>query len=149
MSINNLINQLNRNIYHTVNMRNLFPLLLNYKSNDWLDYIKPCNSGYTRTKIYSNNFYDLFLINWSKNSKSKIHDHSKEGCAFKVLQGKLNEKIYNPSTLKLTQNNIFTENEISYINDNIGYHSIENDYNFNSYSLHLYIPSNHITKYYN
>ena len=147
MNITDLIDELNKNF--TQNRSYLFPLIINYTGTDWLKYKKDCATGYSRTKIYSNSNFDLFLINWSKHSKSKIHDHSKEGCVFKVLDGELCEKIYQPNTLKQTQTKSFKRNDISYINDNIGYHSIENNTNNNAYSLHIYIPSNHTTKYFN
>ena len=146
MNLSGLIYHLNNNFTHNINK--LFPILLNYKGNDWIKYKKHCVKGYNRTKIYSNTDYDLILINWSKESKSKIHDHSDNGCVFKVLEGKLCEHLYEPNTLKYKQTNIFKNNELSYINDIIGYHSIENIYIQNSYSLHLYIPSNYITNYY-
>jgi len=147
MNLSFLVSQLNTNF--TPNIEKISHILLNYNGSDWIKYKKLLVNGYNKTKIYSNVDYDLILINWSKGTKSKIHDHSDNGCVFKVLEGKLCEKIYEPNTLIYKQTNIFKKNELSYINDIIGYHSIENIYSQNSYSLHLYVPSNYITNYYN
>ena len=56
------------------------------------------------------------------------------------------EEIYSKK-LSLIDVNYYSTFDLSYINDNIGYHRIINANNY-SYSLHFYYPKNHITTFY-
>ena len=90
---------------------------------------------------------DLYLLVWKPNAITKIHNHSENGCHMIILKGDLKEEIYSKN-LSLINYNYYSTFNKSYINDKIGYHRIIN-YNQNSYSLHIYHPKNHITKYFN
>jgi hypothetical protein len=92
-------------------------------------------------------FIDIFLIKWNPKCITKIHNHSKSGCYMFILYGNIKEEIF---TKKLSLKNVkyYSTFDKSYINDDIGYHRILNDNNY-SYSLHIYHPKNHVTKYYN
>jgi len=59
--------------------------------------------------------------------KISIHNHPNTKCSFYLLNGKLQKNVY-----------IFNTFSKGYIDDNIGYHSIENILNKSSYSLHIY-----------
>jgi hypothetical protein len=88
---------------------------------------------------------DIYKINWNKNMKSKIHDHSKYGCIMFLYQGILKENIY-CKNLNRIRTNIHISPKITYINDNIGYHNIKPLKD--SKSIHFYFPKNHQTKYF-
>ena len=90
----------------------------------------------------------MYLITWQKDSISKIHDHSENGCLMKILEGKISENLYD-SNLNHIKNNIYYKDNIAYIDNLIGYHSIKNIHTKPSYSLHIYSPTNYKTKYYN
>ncbi len=90
---------------------------------------------------------DIFLIVWKPNSISKIHNHSKNGCFLFLLKGDIKEEIYSKK-LSLIDVNYYSTFDLSYINDNIGYHRIVNTNKY-AYTLHFYHPKNHITIYYN
>ena len=92
-------------------------------------------------------FIDIYFIVWKPNAESKIHDHSKNGCYMFIIKGHIREKIYDKN---LNMIDIFYHSTLdtSYINDDIGYHKIKNSDQY-TYSLHIYHPKNHITKYYN
>ena len=92
-------------------------------------------------------FVDIYFIVWKPNAVSKIHDHSKNGCHMIILKGDLKEEIYSKNLSLINCNYLSTFNK-SYINDNIGYHRIINTNQY-TYSIHIYNPKNHITKYYN
>ena len=92
-------------------------------------------------------FYDIFFIIWKPNSFSKIHNHSKNGCYMFILSGNLIEEIYSKK-LKKIGTNFFSTFNLSYIDDNIGYHKIINSNN-HTYTLNIYRPKNHKTIYYN
>ena len=90
---------------------------------------------------------DLYLLVWKPNAITKIHNHSKNGCHMIILKGDLKEEIYSKN-LSLINYNYYSPFNKSYINDNIGYHRVINTNQY-TYSLHIYHPKNHITKYFN
>lgn len=89
---------------------------------------------------------DIYFIVWKPNAISKIHNHSKNGCYMFILKGDIKEEIFNKN-LNIIGSNYYSTFDISYINDNIGYHRIKNTNQY-SYSLHFYHPRNHITTYF-
>tara|TARA_B100000900_G_C20601898_1_gene726030 strand:+ start:8742 stop:9053 length:312 start_codon:yes stop_codon:yes gene_type:complete len=91
-------------------------------------------------------FVDIYFIVWKPNAISKIHNHSKNGCYMVILKGDIKEEIYNKK-LNIIGSNYYSTFDISYINDDIGYHRIKNTNQY-SYSLHFYHPRNHITTYF-
>ena len=91
-------------------------------------------------------FVDIYLISWKPKAISKIHNHSKNGCHMFILKGLLKEEIYNKS-LKKINTNYYGSCDLSYINDNIGYHRIINSNQY-TYSIHIYHPKNHKTIYF-
>ena len=91
-------------------------------------------------------FIDIYFIVWKPNAISKIHNHSRNGCYMFILKGDIKEEIYNKK-LNIIGSNFYSTFDISYINDNIGYHRIKNTNQY-SYSLHFYHPRNHITTYF-
>jgi cysteine dioxygenase len=91
-------------------------------------------------------FIDIYFIVWKPNALSKIHNHSKNGCYMLILKGDIKEEIYNKK-LNIIGSNYYSTFDISYINDNIGYHRIKNTNQY-TYSLHFYHPRNHITTYF-
>ena len=101
--------------------------------------------NYTRFKIPFP-LIDIYLIKWKPNTISKIHNHSKNGCYLFLLKGNIKEEIYSKK-LSLIDVNYYSTFDLSYINDEIGYHRIINANNY-SYSLHFYYPKNHITIFY-
>ena len=91
-------------------------------------------------------FIDIYFIVWKPNALSKIHNHSKNGCYMFILKGDIKEEIFNKK-LNIIGSNYYSTFNISYINDDIGYHRIKNTNQY-SYSLHFYHPRNHITTYF-
>jgi len=89
---------------------------------------------------------DIYFIVWKPNALSKIHNHSKNGCYMFILKGDIKEEIFNKK-LNIIGSNYYSTFDISYINDDIGYHRIKNTNQY-SYSLHFYHPRNHITTYF-
>ena len=89
---------------------------------------------------------DIYFIVWKPNALSKIHNHSKNGCYMVILKGDIKEEIFNKN-LNIIGSNYYSTFDISYINDDIGYHRIKNTNQY-SYSLHFYHPRNHITTYF-
>lgn len=129
--------------------KNSESILRNYSgSADYLQYITLNPNYYHRTKVFSNDDFEIFVITWNKSQQSKIHDHSENGCFMLMLQGELIEEIYNSSSLTAPiQTKTFKEGFIGYIDNSIGYHRILNPSDTEiAVSLHVYSPPNHQTK---
>jgi cysteine dioxygenase len=148
-SIKNLISGINRNlITSNSNLLLNYNLIKNYNGNDYRKYISYSNKTYKKNLVYRNEDFELFVICWKDNDASLIHDHSENGCLFKILEGELREYKYDKE-LKFIKKVNLRKNNTSYLDNNIGYHKIENKSNNNSVSLHLYSPPRYIAnKYY-
>jgi len=107
------------------------------------------NSWYYRMKLpyaKDTDIFSLYLIKWLPFSKSYIHNHEDMGCLFKILDGEIEEKIFDSDNFTIQDVNEYSnitlfhnnKNKIGYIDDNIGLHSIHNNTNKDVYSLHLY-----------
>ena len=100
------------------------------------------NDKYNKFLFYKNDLLDCYFIFWNKNSESDIHDHSQNGCYYKVIKGDVNEYIYNKNIKLIKMQNII-ENEVNYIDNNIGYHKIINN-SIRAISVHVYSPPDYI-----
>jgi len=144
-SLKNIISVLNKEKKDLINLKYL---LNNYNSNDWLRYAKFSNENYVRNLIFRNNNYEIFLICWDKNQFSPIHNHSDNGCIYKVLEGELSEYIYDTNNIKCIELGNLNSGSVSYIDNNIGYHKVGNDNKDLAVSLHIYSPPNFYSKFY-
>ena len=107
--------------------------------------------GYIKFKLFENKHIESYLIFWDPYSKSPIHNHATNGCYLKVLNGNIIEKKYRYQyknelcLLKEDNIDIINSNEISFIDNTIGYHKIYNPNSFTVSSIHVYSPPNYIT----
>ncbi|KAF9141761.1 Cysteine dioxygenase [Mortierella sp. GBA39] len=72
-------------------------LMTNYVSNeeDWKKYAHFDKRRYTRNLVDDGNGkFNLMILAWPENVGSAIHDHSGSHCLMKVLDGKLQETLY-------------------------------------------------------
>lgn len=115
--------------------------IINSYDGDWKIYSIKNETQYNKIKVYENDIFDIYIIIWNINQASKIHNHSSNGCWLKILDGKVEERIYNQK-LELTKYSVQNKGEISFIKDDIGYHSVKNINNNITVSLHVYNPPN-------
>ena len=142
--------------------KNLTTFLENNKLNDLLnttELIDQINCNYnehisensenTYQKILLNKSdkFDIYLFIWYPNCSTEIHDHAENGCFMKLLEGKLQETIYDTIFYKKQSTNIISKGEYKYISNKLGYHTIKNLSSI-SVSIHIYSPPNHKTKYF-
>ncbi|XP_059847627.1 cysteine dioxygenase type 1-like isoform X2 [Hypanus sabinus] len=134
-----------------VNVEDLRELMESYKSNpaDWRKYAKFDSHRYTRNLVdEGNGKFNLLILCWGEGHGSSIHDHSNAHCFLKLLKGELKETQFNfpdanQENQELTKKweKTFHENEVTYINDSIGLHRVENvSHTEGAVSLHLYSP---------
>jgi len=130
----------------TNKLQNLNNLLHTYSGTDWKQFIHENKKKYHKKLIFQNKLMDIYIITWSQNQESPIHNHAKGGCLHKILQGELIEDLYDHELNKIHETKLKT-NQIHYIDDTIGFHKIKNNQK-QSVSLHIYSPSKFKTNYY-
>tara|TARA_B110000208_G_scaffold1265_1_gene1665 strand:+ start:406 stop:840 length:435 start_codon:yes stop_codon:yes gene_type:complete len=115
-----------------------------YNGDDWKqfinykDKIKYDDMGYSKIKLpLRTDYKQLYLLEWEKNALTNKHKHYDEGCLFKILEGSLKESLFdkNQNQFRIMYHGI---DNISYLNNKNIYHSIKNNNNDKSYSLHIY-----------
>ena len=114
---------------------------LKIKANAFEPYVFWSDEGYTRNCIVDTENFELILICWGAGQATAIHDHDGEECWVKVIDGKLKETIYKQNVagvLNVVKSTISKPNDISYMKDFMGFHTLENIANKKSMSLHLY-----------
>ena len=122
-------------------------ILNKYNGYDWNEYVKINESNYNREKVYEDDLFEILIITWNINQKASIHDHSENGCFLKILDGGELEEILYDNKCNELNTKILKTNEISYMDNNIGYHSIINNSPKIVVSIHIYSPPNHSTKF--
>lgn len=94
---------------------------------------------YTRICIDSNETFELILICWNKNQKTEIHGHKGQKCWVNFMMGSFTESIFSVNEqAKPRETFTRTTGESSYIDDSLGFHSLENTSKNLGMSLHLY-----------
>ncbi|NEV94185.1 cysteine dioxygenase [Psychroflexus sp. YR1-1] len=96
---------------------------------------------YTRNCVLRTEDYELLLLCWEEGQETAIHCHNGEECWVYLAKGKLREKRYieKNGELELTADVKMTEDRLSYMSDDLGYHSLHNLNEGRSMSLHLYV----------
>ncbi|KAF9950553.1 hypothetical protein BGZ70_001310 [Mortierella alpina] len=145
-------------------------LMTNYVPNkdDWQKYAHFDKNRYTRNLVDDGNGkFNLMILAWPENVGSAIHDHAGAHCIMKILDGELQETLYNwpdkvqhetdhadsgmgsdhsdtedkttPMTVKRVT--VLHKDECAYMSDQLGLHRVSNPLKtMGSLSLHLYTP---------
>ncbi len=95
---------------------------------------------YTRNCLARNEKFELILLCWEPGSKTPLHDHGGEKCWVYQLDGLIEEVRYNQNGKKLIESNRVTlkPGQLTFMNDQMGFHTIENNTAYRSMSLHIY-----------
>ena len=127
---------------------NIGNILKDYNIIDWEKYVKVEDKKYCRNKIFENDDLEIFIISWNKNQNAPIHDHSNNGCWMKVLHGELIENRYTTDSLVLYKSTHMKTNDVSFMKNDIGYHSILINLDKTAITIHIYSPPNHRTHFF-
>lgn len=95
---------------------------------------------YTRNCLARTERYEIILLCWDIGAKTPIHGHGGEDCWVYQVQGtveeiRLEEKV---GILKETSRIELTPGKLTYMNDQMGYHTIENNSKQRAMTLHIY-----------
>jgi cysteine dioxygenase len=137
---------------------------------DWAQFAHFDQYRYTRNLVDTGNGkYNLIALCWGEGHGSSVHDHSDAHCFVKVLDGTLKETMFDwpspPGGGTISENDecataadvshehddhdglvqtavhTYDKDGVTYINDTMGLHRIENpSHSDPAVSLHLYIP---------
>lgn len=127
----------------------VYKLLERYRSDsrEWEKYTQQqqdpmilSSKLYTRNLIYGCSDFQIHILVWPSGVKSPIHDHKGCKCWVKVLDGELDECIYDKDKKAEREGNnkCIVANDICYIDDSIGRHAMCNKSDNASVSLHVY-----------
>jgi cysteine dioxygenase len=114
---------------------------MNLPSSVFEHYCSWSDKSYTRNCIVENEKFELILLCWEAGQITPIHDHGGEECWVKVIEGEFRERIYTTDEageLSIVKSSIAKVNDITYMIDFMGFHSLENLSDKRSMSLHLY-----------
>ena len=112
------------------NLNYIKKLFNSVKINNFKDYIIKNPINYQKKIFMKTENFEIVIISWEKFAKTNFHNHPKNGCVMKVLDGKLLEYTNDGSKI-LCKNDI----NVKYHNE---FHSIKSlD---KTYSIHYYSP---------
>jgi len=102
---------------------------------------------YTRISIHREESFELVLLCWNPGNSTPVHAHDGQKCWVVPLEGALKEKYFvldHEGSLKSKHTRLLEFGGLSYMDDAMGYHSLENESNGKAISLHVYMnPLNH------
>jgi len=134
-----------------VNIEYVKTLMESYESNaaDWKKFAKFDQFRYTRNLVdEGNGKFNLMILCWNESQGSCIHSHANSHCFLKVLSGGIREEIFEwpdesagEEEMHMTRKMVYNKNQVTYINDSIGLHRMENPSHCEKgVTLHLYSP---------
>jgi cysteine dioxygenase len=136
--------------HETLENKEAHHILKNYTGNDWKSYVSFKDDYYHRVRFtdllgsLKTDKFEIMLICWKKGQESPIHDHPKDGCLMKVLDGNLEEEVYasteSSAKLEIIKTSCLSPGLLSYIDDTKGYHKVKS-HNVDSVSIHVYSPA--------
>ena len=105
------------------------------------NYCSWSDESYTRNCIVDDEKFELILLCWEPGQITPIHDHGGEECWVRIIEGDFRETIYKDDAagdLNKVKSSVAKANDVTYMIDFMGFHSLENLSNKRSMSLHLY-----------
>ena len=136
-----LINNLRKINFNKDKLIKGIPYINEYISNDYLQYLSFDTLKYKKNLVYRDNDFEIFVVGWRPKQSTKIHNHSENGCLFKILDGSIVEQLYDKD-LKFLGHKLLKKDMNSYIHNSRCYHSMNNISLNNTVSLHIYSPPN-------
>lgn len=114
---------------------------LDIPATEFMQYAFWKQKGYTRNCIERTADFELLLLCWNPGDTTPIHCHGEQRCWVYQVSGQLEEVVYSEKTPKGFIPNIQKEvkaGDVSYMDDSLGYHTLCNNSDSKSISLHLY-----------
>lgn len=96
---------------------------------------------YTRNCLARTEEYEFILLCWDGQCETAIHDHAGQNCWVYQIDGTVKETRYQGDAEDLSVESVGDLNpgQVSYMNDELGYHKIENISGEKAMTLHVYV----------
>ncbi|MDG5492851.1 cysteine dioxygenase family protein [Psychroserpens sp. SPM9] len=108
---------------------------------DFKSYESWSSQHYTRNCIYKDAHFELILLCWNSNQETTIHGHDGEDCWVYLVEGEMEEVFYaidnDHNLLEVGAHKILPE-QLTFMNDRLGFHKLRNSHQGTSISLHVY-----------
>ncbi|MEX0811911.1 MAG: cysteine dioxygenase family protein [Chitinophagales bacterium] len=113
-------------------------------AEDLLPYAFWSKEFYTRNCLARSDDYELLLLCWEPGQETPIHGHGGQECWVYLVQGLIEEFRYDLEEEPAIQLNnkqrvLLRESKLSYMNDDMGLHSLKNISEGRAMTLHLYM----------
>lgn len=107
--------------------------------------------GYTRNCLARTDQYELILLCWDIGAQAPIHSHGGEDCWVYQILGTVEEVRFEEKNGDLVEKNrmVLTPGKLTYMNDEMGYHTIGNISDQRAMTLHVYASPIDTCKVYN
>lgn len=110
---------------------------------DFEEYAEWREDKYTRNCLESNDKFELLLLCWTQKLGSPIHGHNGQKCWVYQILGEVEEIRYKKSNQKNFLEETYRHNLkpglLSYMDDSMGFHMIQNPNLTKAMTLHIYI----------
>jgi len=121
---------------------------IRFNKREWQQYTNFVGNRYTRTLVGFDPNFAVLLLSWERGQTSPIHCHMESSCWVKVLDGQIQETIYDypdssdtGNPLRLNTEAIYSPEQATYIDDSYGVHKMGNpSMETPCVSLHIYSP---------
>jgi sulfinoalanine decarboxylase/sulfinoalanine decarboxylase/aspartate 1-decarboxylase len=148
-----LLNEINQSLVQDSVLSDFFDELCETKYENFAALIKEFNinfesllpfatwsqDSYQRICLASNEEAELILICWNKGQETAVHDHDGQKCWMYFAKGDFIEKLYaNDDDKKLMKQRQVQEGKVSFLTDDIGFHSLHYDSQGLGMTMHLY-----------
>lgn len=148
-----ILNELGSSIAESIELEEFFEALCEANYENYEGLLKAHNinfetllpfaswskESYQRICLASNDDCELILLCWDEGQKTPIHSHDGQKCWVYVAKGEFEEYLYAKGDKnKLLQKNLVEEGQVTFLTDEIGFHSLENKSSGLGMTLHLY-----------
>ncbi|MFT4968631.1 MAG: glutamate/tyrosine decarboxylase-like PLP-dependent enzyme [Chitinophagales bacterium] len=148
-----ILNELTTSITESVELNDFFDALCEANYENYEGLIKEHNinfetllpfaswssESYQRICLANNDDCELILLCWDEGQKTPIHSHDGQKCWVYFAKGEFEEYLYAKGDKnRLLHKNRVEEGQVTFLTDEIGFHSLENKSSGLGMTLHLY-----------
>ncbi len=108
--------------------------------SDFAQYATWSDEGYTRNCIARRDGFEFILLCWSPGAITPIHGHAGQDCWVYGVDGSVREKRYKQTdaSFEVTSDMSLEAGKLCYMHDRMGFHTISNETDKQSMTLHVY-----------
>lgn len=115
---------------------------INIDASEFENYKYWCKDSYTRNCIERTETFELILLCWDCQQTTPVHSHGGEKCWVYQIKGTVEELRYEESDngqLEVVDKMLLSPGSLTYMDDSMGYHALENNNKERALTLHLYM----------